>query len=318
MKKFAIIFSGQGLYYPNILNKLIKKYKIFKKTFYEVSEFLKYDLLKEIFIKKKYNLQYQLNIQYLILTSSVAMFRMWLQQSSNMLPNIMAGHSIGQYSALICNNSIKFFDVLKIIKIRNNIIKEKTKNQNFLTYVILGLSLKIIKKICKYVSNKKEKAYISCINSEDQIVITGHYNVILKANIICKKYGAIHTIKLPIKISMHCILMKKISKIFSSSLKKIKISTGICPIIDNVDVSYINSPKDIYVALLKQFYRPVQWNKTIKKIIKNKINFCIEISLNNILKNLNTHKKKLTIFSINSVKNLFFTINKIQNEEKKK
>ena len=165
MKKFAIIFSGQGLYNPNILFSLLKKYPIIKRTFQEASDFLKYDILKKILHDYYPNKKNQLEFQYFILISSVAMFRMWLQQSSNILPNVMAGHSIGQYSALICNNSIKFIDGLKILKTRDKIIKSKKKNKKYLTYVIIGLRLKIIKKICLYVSGYNKKVFVSMTNS---------------------------------------------------------------------------------------------------------------------------------------------------------
>lgn len=319
MKKFSIIFSGQGFYNPNILKKLIKKNSIIKETFHEASDLLQYDILKKIFNNNYQSKKNQLDLQYFIVISSVAIFRMWLKKSSYLFPNFMAGHSIGQYSALICNNSITFKDGLKIIKIRNKIIKSNIKKISFLTYVIIGLELIVIKKICLYISKNKTKIFVSCINSNTQTVVTGHSQAVLKANHIFKKYGATHIIKLPIYFSMHCMLMKKISKVFSHKLKKINIKKGNCSIIENVNASLLLSPRSIYSAIVKQFYRPVKWNKIIEKLIANKIKYCVEINLNNSLRNLNfQYRRKIKILSIQSRSQIISTINIIKNNEKKK
>ncbi|AEH39810.1 malonyl CoA-acyl carrier protein transacylase [Buchnera aphidicola (Cinara tujafilina)] len=307
-----MIFSGQGLYNLHILQLLMKKYSLIKQTFYEASEFLKYDILKKIFNVNYPNQKYQLDFQYLLLISSVALFRLWLQESLYIYPDIIAGHSLGQYSALICNNSIKFIDGLKILKIRNQIIQSNIKNISFLTYAIIGLKLETIKKICLYVSKNQSKVFVSCINSDIQIVITGHDQAVLKARTLCKKYGAIYTIKLPIYISMHCNLMRKISKIFSYNLNDIKISLGKCSIIENVNASFLLSRRDIYSAIIKQFYRPVKWNKIIKKIKSNNIQYCIEINLKNSLRNICILSKNIKILSINSPNSLISTIDIIK------
>ncbi|VFP88398.1 Malonyl CoA-acyl carrier protein transacylase [Buchnera aphidicola (Cinara piceae)] len=310
MKKFSVIFPGYGLYNIEFLKKFIKKYSIIQQTFKEASDIVNYNI-ENYFFKKKNNFTfYNKNIYLLTFISSVAIYRL-LEKEINIQPNIISGHSIGQYSALVCNKNILFKEAIKIIKIRNKIMLKAVQNIRILTLVIIGLNYNIIKKICSLISTKK-KIFISIINSKKQIVITGNYSEVYTAGLIFKKKFYAKIIRLPMLIASHCLLMKNYQKEFSYYLKKIKIFTGKNPIISNHNAKIMFSKKKIYSSLTKQIYKKVQWYKSIKKIISMGIDIFIEVGPGEILTNLNKENKNISSYSTNSYKKLLLVMDIIK------
>ncbi|VFP81514.1 ACP S-malonyltransferase [Buchnera aphidicola] len=310
MKNFSVIFPGYGLYNIEFLKLFSKKYHIVRKTFKEASDILNYNVYNSFFKKKNNFTFHNKNIYLLTFISSVAIYRI-LEKKINIQPNIMSGHSIGQYSALVCNKNILFEEAINIIKIRNKIMLEAVKNTRVLTLVVLGLSYNLIKKTCLLISNKK-KVFISIINSKKQIVITGNYSTVYSAGLIFKKKFYAKIIRLPMSIASHCLLMKNYKEQFSYYLKKIKIFTGKYPVISNHNAKIILSKKEIYSSLIKQIYKKVQWNKSIKKIISMGINIFIEVGPGNILTNLNKENKNISSYSTNEYKKLLLVMDIIK------
>lgn len=311
MKNFAIIFSGQSLYNCKNMYFFFKNYSIIKKTFAEASNILKYNLWKKCMntqssqtsISKKY-------ISYFVLIASIAKYRLWIQQT-NMVPKIIAGHSLGQYSALVCNNNLKLKDALIILQKRNKIIDNNTKNVSILMIVIIGLHLNTISKICKKMSSKTNFAKISCINSNNQIVVAGFYNIIQKIKILCICYGAKLVVNLPIYSGLHTKFMLSKKKKFSF-VRKINIFTGKYPIINNVDSKILRKKKDILNALTTQLYKKIQWKNNIDTIIKNNIHTILEIGPGKILTNIHKQEYNIQFIPTDSIKNFLYAIKLIQ------
>ncbi|CAL4323024.1 Malonyl CoA-acyl carrier protein transacylase [Buchnera aphidicola (Neophyllaphis podocarpi)] len=310
--KYAVIFPGQNFQSIKNLNNLAKKYSSIKKKFYEASDYLNCNLWNIIqnLDEKKINLNNY--IQPIILTISVSIYNIWKQKKQKK-PTIMVGHSLGEYSALVCSNSINFGDALKLIMIRSKLMQEVSIKNEGLMYAIVGIDKNIINNICNLVSNK-EIVSIAAINSPDQVIISGNKNSIIKTIKICKNIGAKYVIKLPTKIPSHCILMKDISIIFKKKLKKIKFKNPKYLFIDNANAKFINSESDIKNSLVKQLYCPILWTE-VMKLIEKKIFLSIEIGTKNILSNINKYLTKINSLTINNEKNLYTALKYILNKK---
>lgn len=299
MKKFSIIFPGYGNYNFYEILQCYMKYKIFKKTFQEACTLLNKNLWKiAIYKEKKENQKY---ISVIIVTISIAIYRLWISKSKT-YPKIMAGHSLGQYSALVCSKIISFKDVLNILMFRHNIINKATKKINTLMIVVIGIEFNKIKKLCKKLSYNSYSAYISHINSKKQIVISGNSKLILKIKKICENKYFAKTVILPIKICPHTPFIKKFSRKFFIFLKNIKFNKGNFFVVNNVNAYFFKNSKDIRYSLVEHLYKPVQWKKSIELIQKN-VDMCIEIGPGNILTKINNFYYKFLSVPTDTLKN---------------
>ncbi|NIH16594.1 MAG: acyltransferase domain-containing protein [Buchnera aphidicola (Periphyllus lyropictus)] len=292
--KFAMLFPGQSSQNFYIVKKLYKNYSIIRKTFSRSSNYLGYNLWKKLKKKKKKKNSNYFN-QIEIFTISISIYKLW-KSYFHFHPDIMSGHSLGQYSALVCSKSIDFLDALKIISYRKKIMKKKIGRM----YAIIGLKKKIIKKICKKYP-KKNPVSIACINSKNQIVITGNKKNSKKASLKCKLNGAKYIIKLPIKTISHCPSMKYIKKKLFHKIKKIKFYKPKNLIIDSSTLQCTNNSFKIKNLLIDQLCKTIQWKKTVDLIISKKIKYFLEISSENNLTKLNKKNKNYIPLSIKKI-----------------
>ncbi|CUR53207.1 acyltransferase domain-containing protein [Buchnera aphidicola] len=309
MKKISILFPGQNL--QNLQKNLYLNIKrnIFNKTLEEASQFLNYNLLKNL----KYNLPLKTKyLPYVIISISVALYREWTKNIS-FIPHIMAGHSLGHYSALICSNILSFKNALIILKKRNQIIKNSLKNISTLMYIIIGEKLSVIKKICQKVSQDYQKVSIACINSKTQIVISGQKIAVLKVIKFFKKKNKIYVIPLPIFLCLHCSLLKKDSKKFFTFLKHFFFQTSKINVLCSTKTKILTSSKEIKKSLYQQLYKPVLWKNTLKFIKKKNINIFIEMGFGNTLTKINFYNKIQHTYSTDPLKNFFKTMKIIKN-----
>ncbi|QIE02058.1 ACP S-malonyltransferase [Buchnera aphidicola] len=311
MTEFAMLFPGQGSQYVGMLSSYFntKTNNIFKDTFNEASDYIHYDLLKLIQKGPKLTLNQSQYTQASILTASLAIYRFWNYQKG-ILPLFMSGHSLGEYSALVCSNSIKFSDALNIVFIRGKLMQKITQNKSTLMQAIIGIDKKKIEHICTTVSNKKIVSLAS-INSNDQIVIVGDECAVNKASINCKKIGAQKIFKMNLNIPAHCILMKPISQKLKKILKITNIISPEIPVINNVDVKIEHSKKKIINALIRQIYNTVRWKEIIDLIKSKNIFTMLEIGPNQILTNLNKKDQNINSFNTNNLTNFLIAFNKI-------
>ncbi|XBC42621.1 MAG: ACP S-malonyltransferase [Buchnera aphidicola (Kaburagia rhusicola ensigallis)] len=285
MYSHSILFPGQESQNTNMLLSLIKENTIIKKTFDESSEYIKYDL--NALIKRNSQKEINKNKFKLLITFtlSIAMYRLWNNNNNNK-SIILAGHSLGEYSALVCSQSLTFHDAVKLIILRKKFMKESMNNNQGAMHAIIGLTKSKIEKILKDFEHTQSVS-IACINTKYQIVISGEFSVVHQVSAICKKHGAKKIFFLPISPPSHCILMKQASKKLSIILNEIKFKTPMFPVINNVDARCETSISAIRKALAKQLCSPVQWVNTITYLISNYTLKFIEAGLNNTLTNLN-------------------------------
>ncbi|WP_343189304.1 ACP S-malonyltransferase [Buchnera aphidicola] len=283
---YALIFNGQEKIKLNFLKKIFNKNKIIKKLFDETSEYIKYNIWKNIIDNNNDIFIIKNNIQPILLTISVAIFNIFIKY--NPLPKLSAGNSLGEYSALVCSKSIKFSNAIKILILRSKYMKESVLKKKTFMILIQGINIYILKKICKYIKQKKIYISISNFNTNKQFVITGYKKNIKKIIKYLKKINYKFIYKLPILTSSHCLLMKKSSKKFYFALKKIKIKKPIFPIINNINVKYEFSSEKIKKSLKKQLYKPVRWKEILDYIKSKKIKNLFKIGYKKKIK-----KKKI-------------------------
>lgn len=308
MYLFAMLFPGQGVQYINMLSSFLKKEKIFQDIFEEASECLGYNLLKLIREGPLDKINHSKYTQPTILTASVAIYEFW-RKCNGINPSFMSGHSLGEYSALVCSKALKFTDALKIVSLRGKYMQKIILNESYLVKAIIGLNKKIIKKICdKYTSNTVS---IASINSDNQIIISGNKLDVYQASLDCKKYGAKFIFDVNLNIPVHSYLMKPVSKKIESILKNIKIKKPTIPVINNVDVKCENDSQNIKKALVKQVYKTVRWKEIIDFIQSKNIFTMLEVGPNNILTNLNKNNVNLISFNTSNKKCFFHAFQQI-------
>ncbi|WP_367679231.1 ACP S-malonyltransferase [Buchnera aphidicola] len=231
-----------------------------------------------------------------------------MEKKNGIIPTIAAGHSLGEYSALVCAKCINFNDALKIVMIRSKLMQESMIKNPGLMIAIIGLKINIVQQICtKY--SEIQIVSIACINSESEIIISGHKNVIPLVGSSCKKHGAKAIFQLSINVASHCNLMKSAAKKMFHVLKKIIFHTPVFPIVNNVDVSCEFSGKKIKDALVRQLYQPIFWKQSIEFIISKNISLILETGPGNILTNLNKKLMNIVTLSLEDPKN-FLILNK--------
>ncbi|WP_367678358.1 acyltransferase domain-containing protein [Buchnera aphidicola] len=305
-----MIFPGQGLQKPCHLINLNQYNHIIKNTFYEASEYLKNNMWNMIKNKNNVNKKHHQYIQSITFISSVALYRFWIK-ISGIKPIIASGHSLGEYSALVCSNAIKFSDAIKLVHKRELMMNKQSLKNKLQMNMIVGLEKKKILNICKKYS-KNKIVNIAAINTNKQIVISGHKKSVENTIIACKKMGAKYTIKLPISIAAHCSIMKKIRRNLSKKLKKINIKNTQYPIISSTSTTQYKSKHTIRKSLIEQLFKPVQWEKTMKFII-SKSDIILEVGTNDFLTRTYKKKNNKKFISINSIKNINYILQLLNN-----
>lgn len=300
MNALAIIFPGQASQQVGMLTSLASHYSLVEETFAEVSEILKYNLWKLV----KYGPVEELNKTYraqpAILTASVAIWRIWKSEGGS-IPKIMAGHSLGEYSALVCAGSIDLSVAARLVMIRGILMQEAVPYGFGAMSTIIGLNRNIVCKLCKIAAQEQIVAP-ACFNAPQHIVISGHKEAVHRVNRLCKSAGAKHIFALPISVPSHCLLMKPIVAKFREELDRIVIRSPDIPIINNTDVCVIKEPNIIRDVLVRQLYTPVRWSEIIQYFGHQKILRLIEMGPGKILTKLmlfNTVNTNIHSISVN-------------------
>jgi len=303
---FAMIFPGQGSL--NVLKRFkhlkLNNLKVVKDTFEEASEITKLNLWNSFLKKEQFcfrNKNYSSYQQIVILTTSVAIYRTWIT-ITGIHPTIIAGHSLGEYSALVCCNILRFSEAVKIIHVREKIISFLSKKTKGSMLTIIGLKLEKIKKIIILNFNNTVIS-IACINSKKNIVVSGKIKHITQMQLLCKKYGAKFTKILSVDFAAHSYLMKPAAKYLYKLIRNVKFHHPIYPLVNNTSIKCETSSIFIKKSLIQQLYKPVRWIEIMKYIFSKKINFFLEMSCSSILTQINKDMNGITSISLHKISN---------------
>lgn len=304
MKKFAMVFPGQGSQAVGMLAELAEQFPVVTETFKQASDVLGYDLwaLTQQGPAEELNKTWQ--TQPALLAASVAIYRVWQQQYPALKPEVMAGHSLGEYSALVCAGAMDFQDAIKLVELRGKLMQQAVPEGTGAMYAIIGLDNESIIKACKEAEQGEVVSAVN-FNSPGQVVIAGAKAAVERAAVACKEAGAKRALPLAVSVPSHCALMKPAADQLAVSLESIAVKTPETAVINNVDVKTENEADAIRNALVRQLYSPVRWTETVEKMATNGIEVLVEIGPGKVLTGLTSRiVKELAAGAVNDVKSL--------------
>ena len=304
MKKFAMVFPGQGSQTVGMLAELAGDYPIVQETFKQASEVLGYDLWQLVQEGPAEELNKTWQTQPALLTASVAVYRVWQQKYPELKPEVMAGHSLGEYSALVCAGVLDFQDAVKLVELRGKLMQQAVPEGTGAMYAIIGLDNDAIINACKQAEQGEVVSAVN-FNSPGQVVIAGAKAAVERAAALCKEAGAKRALPLAVSVPSHCALMKPAADQLSVSLESITLKEAGVSVLNNVDVKNEMEADAIRNALVRQLYSPVRWTETVEKMAQNGVEVLVELGPGKVLNGLTKRiVDSLQAVSVNDVKSL--------------
>lgn len=284
MTQFAMVFPGQGSQTVGMLAELAASNPIIEQTFEEASAVLGYDLwaLTQNGPAEELNKTWQ--TQPALLTASVALWRLW-QEKQGRTPVLMAGHSLGEYSALVCAGVIDFADAVRLVELRGKLMQDAVPEGTGAMSAIIGLDDEAIAKACAEAAQGQVVSPVN-FNSPGQVVIAGNKEAVERAGAACKAAGAKRALPLPVSVPSHCALMKPAADKLAIALEDIVFHAPKIPVVNNVDVQCETSPEAIRSALVRQLYSPVQWTQSVEFIAAQGVGRLLEVGPGKVLTGL--------------------------------
>jgi [acyl-carrier-protein] S-malonyltransferase len=296
--KLAFVFPGQGSQTVGMLGDY-QDNEIVQNTFSQASQALGYDLWQLIAQGPSEKLNQTHHTQPALLTASVAMWRLWLSKSL-ILPSIIAGHSLGEYSALVCAEVITLEDAVVLVEKRGQFMQASVPEGIGAMSAIIGLNNQAIIDACAMAQDQDVVSAVN-FNSPGQVVIAGHKAAVERAGVLCKELGAKRVLPLPVSVPSHCALMIGAADKLALELDKITFNMPKISIVNNVDVAVESSAEAIKIALVKQLYSPVRWSETISKLANDGIDQVVEAGPGKVLQGLIKRiDKSVTCISVNN------------------
>ncbi|WLT07057.1 ACP S-malonyltransferase [Gilliamella apis] len=284
MTKFAMVFPGQGSQAVGMLKDLAENYPVVKSTFDEASQVLGYDLWTLVQTGPAEELNKTWQTQPALLAASVAIYRVW-QSINGPQPEFMAGHSLGEYSALVCAGVIDFKDAIKLVELRGKLMQEAVPSGTGAMFAIIGLDNDSIQKACEQAAQGQIVAPVN-FNSPGQVVIAGNKEAVERAGALCKEAGAKRALPLAVSVPSHCALMKPAADKLATTLNNMTFNPPQFAVINNVDVKVESSADNIKAALIAQLYSPVRWTETVEEMAKQGVTLLVEMGPGKVLTGL--------------------------------
>lgn len=302
-KKLAIVFPGQGSQSVGMLQELQQEHAIVQDTFAEASAALGYDLWALVANGPEADLNETHRTQPALLTASVAVWRLW-QQQQGAAPAYFAGHSLGEYSALVCAGVLSLADGVKLVEKRGQYMQQAVPAGVGAMSAIIGLDDAAIAKACADSAQGEVVAPVN-YNSPGQVVIAGHKAAVERAGEACKAAGAKRALPLPVSVPSHCELMRPAAEQLAQDLAALSFNAPAIPVINNVDVQAAANADAIKDALIRQLYSPVRWTETIEFLAAQGVTDVLELGAGKVLSGLNKRiNKELASSSINDTASL--------------
>ena len=284
MTKFAMVFPGQGSQAVGMLKDLAENYPVVKSTFDEASQVLGYDLWTLVQAGPAEELNKTWQTQPALLAASVAIYRVW-QSINGPQPEFMAGHSLGEYSALVCAGVIDFKDAIKLVELRGKLMQEAVPSGTGAMFAIIGLDNDSIQKACEQAAQGQIVAPVN-FNSPGQVVIAGNKEAVERAGALCKEAGAKRALPLAVSVPSHCALMKPAADKLATTLNNMTFNPPQFAVINNVNVKVESSADNIKAALIAQLYSPVRWTETVEEMAKQGVTLLVEMGPGKVLTGL--------------------------------
>lgn len=284
MTQFAMVFPGQGSQTVGMLAELAADNPIIEATFKQASDALGYDLWQLTQQGPAEELNKTWQTQPALLAASVAIWRLW-QEKGGKTPTMLAGHSLGEYSALVCAGVIDFADAIKLVELRGKLMQEAVPAGTGAMQAIIGLDDAAIQQACEDAAQGQVVSPVN-FNSPGQVVIAGHKEAVERAGVACKAAGAKRALPLPVSVPSHCALMKPAAEKLAVALENITFNAPTLPVVNNVDVKCETSPEAIRSALVRQLYSPVRWTESVEFMAAQGVTALLEVGPGKVLTGL--------------------------------
>ncbi|MES9971700.1 MAG: ACP S-malonyltransferase [Candidatus Thiodiazotropha sp.] len=281
---FGIVFPGQGSQSIGMLSDLAAAFPIVSQTFAEASEVLGYDLWDLVQNGPAETLNQTMKTQPAMLAAGVSVWRVWLEQGGAK-PKLMAGHSLGEYTALVCANAIEFTDAVTLVAERGRFMQEAVPAGSGGMAAILGLDDDQVKSVCVKAASDDVIEAVN-FNSPGQVVIAGHKAAVDRACLLAKEAGAKRALPLPVSVPSHCALMKPAAERLAQLLDEISISSPTIPVIHNANVELASDAASIRAQLAAQLYSPVRWVETVQTMANSGLTNLLEAGPGKVLAGL--------------------------------
>ncbi len=302
-QSLAFVFPGQGSQQIGMLAELAQTHSVITETFAEASEVLGYDLWALIQDGPVEALNQTDKTQPALLTAGVALWRLWLQQGGA-TPSVLAGHSLGEYTALVCAGAIDFKDGVKLVEMRGRFMQQAVPAGAGAMAAILGLADDAVQAACEEAAQGGVVAAVN-YNCPGQIVIAGEKEAVERGIEACKAAGAKRAIPLPVSVPSHCELMKPAAEQMAQALADITVAQPKIPVIQNVSASVSASVDELKANLLAQLYSPVLWTNSVQAMVALGVENTIECGPGKVLSGLNKKiHKPLVVAAINDAAGL--------------
>ncbi len=278
---FALLFPGQGSQSVGMLAAAAATDTVVRETFDEASGVLGEDLWQLSAEGPAERLQLTANTQPVLLAAGVALWRSWCA-AGGAAPQLMAGHSLGEFTALVCAGSLDFADALRVVRLRGTAMQEAVPVGEGAMAAVMGLDDARVEELCAAASQADCVAAVN-YNAPGQVVIAGHLAAVDRAVALCRQASARRTVSLPVSAPFHSSLMRPAAERLREALAPLAIAVPAVPVVHNIDAECHSSPDQIRTALISQTASPVLWSRSVSRIAATGVNIFLECGPGRVL-----------------------------------
>ncbi|MFN2349794.1 MAG: ACP S-malonyltransferase [Thioalkalivibrio sp.] len=282
---FACVFPGQGSQSLGMLSALADAHPQIRDCFQDASDTLGFDLWSLVQNGPEEELNRTEHTQPAMLAAGVAVWRVW-QAAGGAAPGVMAGHSLGEYTALVCAGALSFTDAVALVAERGRLMQGAVAPGEGAMAAILGLDDAQVIDVCARAAQGGVVEAVN-FNSPGQVVIAGESAAVDRAVALAGEEGAKRSVKLPVSVPSHCQLMERAAAQLAERLAGIAIQAPVIPVIHNVDAASHDSPDDIRSLLAAQLHHPVRWVQSVQKMAADGVGSVLELGPGKVLTGLN-------------------------------
>jgi len=282
----AFVFPGQGSQSVGMLAELAAREAVVRRVFDTASGVLDYDLWDLVQNGPEDELNKTERTQPAMLAAGFAVWRVW-REYGGAVPTVMSGHSLGEYTALVCSRSLDFTTAIQLVEFRGKLMQEAVPVGHGAMAAVLGLTDKAVQLACREAEQGEVVEAVN-FNAPNQVVIAGHAGAVQRAMEAARRRGAKRVVLLPVSVPAHSSLMKSSSEKMRARLDETEFKPPLVPEIYTVDVKKHGDPNEIRAALVEQLYKPVRWVETVRSMVVQGVDRIVECGPGRVLSGLNS------------------------------
>lgn len=294
--KLGFVFPGQGAQYVGMGQELANNYAIARETFEEADDALGFKLSDLCFLGPEDLLRLTYHTQPALLTAGIAAYRVF-EQLTESRPTVVAGHSLGEYTALVAADALSFRDAVQLVHSRGKYMDEAVPSGQGAMSAVLGMGMEDLQAVCLSASDGEDVVELANINCPGQIVISGTATAVQRAGELAKSAGARRVVPLVVSGPFHCSLMKKAAVRLAQTLTRTSVQVARVPVVANVDAQPRQAVRDILSALEAQLYSPVLWEASVRSMLSMGVDAFVEFGPGTVLSGLikKVERRSLTL-----------------------